>query len=87
MNTLATIQSGRAPHKHQGTEQWAIETICQFSELDVRPAEVTILRHDRSGDSPTGMRYVMSGGSIIGSYSLADMPALDTLHHRCEVAL
>jgi hypothetical protein len=70
MKTLATIRSAKAAVTHQGTEEWAIKTICQMSDLDISPAEVAILRHDTSGDTPTGMRYVMSGGSILGSYSL-----------------
>lgn len=71
VRTLATIRTARACVTHQGTEQWAIETICSQSDLDVDPTQVTILRHNGSGLSPTGMRYVMVGNSILGSYSLA----------------
>lgn len=71
--TLATIRTGKAPTSHQGSESWAIETIFRFShvaELDVDAREVTVLRADKSGTSPTGMRWVMWGGEILGSYSL-----------------
>lgn len=67
----AKIIAAKECSGHVGDEQWAIRTICQMSDLDVTPHEVTILRHDKSGDSPTGARYVMSGGVILGSYSLS----------------
>lgn len=70
MSTLATIRSARGCVSHQGDEPWAIRTICEQSELDVHPTEVTILRHDGSGTSPTGLRYVAIGATILGTYSL-----------------
>lgn len=67
MSTLATIQTARLCVTHQGTEQWAIETICKQSDFDVHPTEVIILRNDKKINS---MRYVLFGATIIGSYSL-----------------
>lgn len=71
----AKIQSG-GPVGHVGTEDWAVRTICQFSSLDIDPAEVVILRAHKSGGSPTGMRWVVSGGAIVGTYTL-DSPTGD----------
>jgi len=69
---VATIQSARSCVTHQGTEQWAIKTICDMSELDVHPTEVTILSPVVERGSRV-MRWVLSGGTILGSYSLEEV--------------
>jgi hypothetical protein len=66
----ATIYSAKHCVGHLGSEEWAIRTICAVSDLDVHPEEVQILRNVRN-EGGTGMRYVLSGGTILGSYTLA----------------
>jgi hypothetical protein len=60
------ILTARAGVGCLGSEEWAVQTICAQSGLDVHPTEVAILVH--RGDVGQGVRYVLSGGSILGSY-------------------
>ena len=70
-----SIRSG-GPVGHLGTERWAVETICAMSRLDVEPTEVTILvavdAVCRGDLARYPLRYVLSGGSILGSYRILD---------------
>jgi hypothetical protein len=75
----AKIQSANGPCIGTiGTEEKAIETICAQSRLGVHPAEAQILRH-ANGSGPTGIRYVMAGRGLIGSYSLSEYVLVETM--------
>jgi hypothetical protein len=74
----AKIQSARTCVGTVGTEEEVIRTICAQSHLDVHPAECSILRHV-NGSGPTGIRYVMTGGVLIGSYSLHEYVLIETM--------
>ena len=62
------IRSAGACVRHRGDEPWAIRTICAQSHLNVHQSEVTILAQVGTGAS--GIRYVMAGGTIVGSYQI-----------------